>query len=467
MPSFASTPKKCQPITSVYVPSVPGAQFHLRYSINRPPPNSRYLFFRMNMNGRQIVSWGMKSQAIQNQIVSHAFYEPDSKWHFRDSGVIYKRDGVEKRFFHFAPHFETSAAMDGGLIDVQVFRSKGRIRRAPELQYFRSQDKYGITSPTGGLVELPEDLTFYDWVLVDPIDSPFATFRFFYRTWASLKTLNITSGPHYEELVATSNRQYEHLPARPKIPVHTYCGEGDHGKHGLFGFGSLDGSVFEDCDMTNYKSNGKRKAEKAFYLTTPPKLAPPPSVRTKIPQPRKLLRDSRQDPNSMRSLPVLPDVEHPLRRASPDSARAPSVTPSLLPYMEESSGGDEFEIGVARKVMLPSLSQELDDTPSHPFPTLPQAQLSSSEHEATPPSNSGMEIYKRVGLHEYIAAVVAAEATAESFGNMNISEGEWLKRSPSPLRRKQGRLDLNKRGGRMIDEQTQQSPLKHQETSFI
>ncbi|TKW54634.1 hypothetical protein CTA1_5045 [Colletotrichum tanaceti] len=327
--------------------------------------------------------------------------------------------------------------------------------------------RHGFRSPTGGLVELPEDLTFYDWVLIDPIDSPFATFRFFYRTWASLKTLNIISGPHYEALVATSNRQDEHLPTRPKTPVHPYCGEGDHGKNSLFGFGSLDGSVFEDRDMTNDKSNGKRKAEGTFYLTSPPKLAPPPPVRTKIPQPGKLLRDVRQDSNPMRPLPVLPDVEHTLRRASPDSARAPSVTPSLLPYMEESSGGDEFEIGVARKVMLPSLSQELDETLSRPLPTPPQAQLSSSDYDATPPSTSGIYTYKRVGRHEYIAAVSAAEATAESFGNMGISEGEWLKRSPSPLRRKQGSLDLHKRGGRMIDEQPQQSPLRHQATNFI
>lgn len=98
------------------------------------------------MNGRQVVSWGIKSQAIQNQIVNHALYEPDHKWQYRESGVTYKREGVEKRYFHFTPRFgEISAAMDGGLIDLQVFRSKKRKRRAPQLADFRSQDKYGIT----------------------------------------------------------------------------------------------------------------------------------------------------------------------------------------------------------------------------------------------------------------------------------------------------------------------------------
>lgn len=122
-----------------------GSQFHLRYSINKPPTDSKYLYFRLTMNGRQVVDWGIKSQATQSQIVSHALYEPDTKWHYRECGVTYKREGVEKRFFHFTPRSETSAAMDGGLIDLQIFRSYGRRRRAPQLDDFRSQDQYGIT----------------------------------------------------------------------------------------------------------------------------------------------------------------------------------------------------------------------------------------------------------------------------------------------------------------------------------
>ncbi|GJC88805.1 hypothetical protein ColLi_11643 [Colletotrichum liriopes] len=408
----------------------------------------------MTINGRQVVSWGIRSQAIQNQIVSHALYEPDSKWHYRDSGVVYKRDGVEKRFFRFAPRSEACAALDGGLIDLQVFRSKGRKRRAPELKNFRNQDKYGITSPTGGLVEMPEELTFYDWILIDSVDSPFSTFRFFYRTWANLKALNLVSESQYEAVVAMSNRQGEHLPTRPKMPVITIGAENRRDGNSLFGFGSLDGSVFKEDSLASGKSRGEQKAhssQRAFYLAAPPKLTPPLFARAKLPQPSKMVRDVRQASGSLRPLPALPDVEPSLRRASLESTRAPSVTPSLLPYVDESSGGDEFEIGIARKILLPSIYQELGDNLSRSFSSPPQAQPSSSDYDMTPPSTGGMEVFERVERDEYIAAAEAAEAAGEGFSNRSMSEGEWLKRSPSPLRRKQGSLNLNKWGGGMMD----------------
>ncbi|KXH30317.1 hypothetical protein CSAL01_00515 [Colletotrichum salicis] len=475
--SFTSTPEKCRPTTSVYIPSSPGSQFHLRYSINKPPTDSKFLYFRMTMNGRQVVSWGIKSQATQSQIVSHALYEPDTKWHYRECGVTYKREGVEKRFFHFAPRSETSAAMDGGLIDLQIFRSYGRRRRAPQLDDFRSQDQYGITSPTGGLVESPQDLTFYDWVLVDPVDSPFATFRFFYRTWENLKALNLVSEAHYEELMA-SNAQSGQLPNRPKTPNHNETEGYTRTRPKPFGLESLDGLVFEDNNTSRDKIRGRQNsaAERDFYLETPPKLAPPALNLTRMPQPSKLAREIRKVSDTLRPLPLLPDFEPLINRKSLESTRAPSVTPSLLPYIDESSGGDEFELGVARRVILPSLSQELPEMDPHrPLPSPPRGlPASSSDYDMTPPSTGGLEVLNRVGRQQYIAATHAKSlrlrgssisslgfsgnsrrdhravgsdpgitSTVDNFDNMSLSEGEWLKRSPSPLRRRHGRLNLN------------------------
>ncbi|KAJ0298456.1 hypothetical protein COL516b_009837 [Colletotrichum fioriniae] len=319
----------------------------------------------MTMNGRQVVSWGIKSHATQSQIVSHALYEPDTKWHYRECGVTYKREGIEKRFFHFTPRSETSAAMDGGLIDLQIFRSYGRRKRAPQLDDFRSQDQYGITSPTGGLVESPQDLTFYDWVLVDPVDSPFATFRFFYRTWENLKALNLVSEAHYEELMA-SNTQSGQLPNRPKTPNHNETESYPRTHLRPFGLESLDGLVFEDSNTNRDKTRDRQSStvERDFYLEIPPKLAPPALPSTRMPQPSKLAREIRKISDPLRPLPMLPDFEPSIRRQSLESTRAPSVTPSLLPYIDESSGGDEFELGVARQSSL----RRILDVLSHLLP---------------------------------------------------------------------------------------------------
>lgn len=98
------------------------------------------------MNGHLITSWGIHSdneisglprRAISGTVV-RALYEPGERWH--------EAVGIETRYFYFMPGLDKkSAAEDGGLIEVQVFRSKGRKRRAPKMTEFRNQERYGIT----------------------------------------------------------------------------------------------------------------------------------------------------------------------------------------------------------------------------------------------------------------------------------------------------------------------------------
>ena len=53
--------------------------------------------------------------------------------------------GTEERPFYFAEEYEErSAADDGGLIEVQVFRARGRKRRLANPEDFRNQEQYGI-----------------------------------------------------------------------------------------------------------------------------------------------------------------------------------------------------------------------------------------------------------------------------------------------------------------------------------
>ncbi len=60
-------------------------------------------------------------------------------------GVVYKNMGVEARPFLFSKEEEErSAGTDGGLIEVNVYRARGRKRRMPAPADFKSQDGYGI-----------------------------------------------------------------------------------------------------------------------------------------------------------------------------------------------------------------------------------------------------------------------------------------------------------------------------------
>ncbi|KAJ9142752.1 hypothetical protein NKR23_g7100 [Pleurostoma richardsiae] len=186
--------QKTKPRISVYIPSVPalGVQFSLRYAVTRPPEGASLFFFKMLMNGRHITSWGFKFSVNGIGSVVRALFEPSNRHLHKQNGVVLRRVGIESRHFYFrSGEANQSVAEEGGLIEVEVFRAKGRRRRAAKLDQFRDQEEYGICAPTAGLLDKPEDVTFYDFFLIDPKDSPYATFRFHYRSWENLEELNL------------------------------------------------------------------------------------------------------------------------------------------------------------------------------------------------------------------------------------------------------------------------------------
>ncbi|KAK4082134.1 uncharacterized protein Triagg1_1946 [Trichoderma aggressivum f. europaeum] len=185
--------QKTAPKASVYVPSAPGSQFWVQYSIHRHPEPSCYLFFKLFMNGRNITSCGIKPGAASGTI-TRALFEPSDRWHLKQDGMLLKRSGIESRSFCFSPGPDAiAAADDGGLIEVQVFRAKSRRRSTPQLAVHRDQERYGIISPSTGLLEHPEDAIYYEWILQDATEAPFATFCFHYRAWTYLCDLNLVT----------------------------------------------------------------------------------------------------------------------------------------------------------------------------------------------------------------------------------------------------------------------------------
>ncbi|KAH7141160.1 hypothetical protein B0J13DRAFT_52257 [Dactylonectria estremocensis] len=178
---------------SVYIPSAPGSQFGVYYSVIQMVPKPPcYVYFKIFLNGRNITSWGVDPVVQASGSVTRALFEPDDRWHNEDDGVIHRRQGIEARCLYFLPaSSSTSVSNDGGLIEVQVFRSKGRKRRAPLLAQHRGRESYGIVSPSEGLLESPEDAYYYSWLLTDPKECPFASFRFHYRSWSNLHQLSL------------------------------------------------------------------------------------------------------------------------------------------------------------------------------------------------------------------------------------------------------------------------------------
>lgn len=119
----------------------------VRYHILEGAPEAvPFYYFKLFMNGREITSWGCSARTATTGRISRALFDPSDAWTYEDDhGQIYKRCGLEPRAFYFTRHDPSlSPATDGGLIQVRVFRSRGRQRRIQEPGTYKNQEIYGI-----------------------------------------------------------------------------------------------------------------------------------------------------------------------------------------------------------------------------------------------------------------------------------------------------------------------------------
>ncbi|EJT74113.1 hypothetical protein GGTG_07961 [Gaeumannomyces tritici R3-111a-1] len=376
-PRHSTAPKQDSRI-SVYIASQPYARFSVDYKITLWPPTPpgassdvRYLFFKVFMNGRREVAWGIDLEKNRRGSTGQALYSPGKLYEYTDEqGRTMIQPGIEARRFVFLPQDNktTSVASEGGLIEVQVFRSYGRTRRAPNPLPYRSHENYGVALMTDGLVSKPEENRYYSYSLADPSDSPYAAFRFHYRSWANLNDLQIVSQDEPQgpvELTGSTAAEGRAAPrcnpklSRPWEDMEEFgCHLSDEermqkrqavtcatktatvsrtassrrsseaptgDKEGGVSGGSSsrldDDSIFDDSEddgAQSLRSNDPLRGrsstgESYYYLKSPPQLRPPALISgDRIPQPSKAVRDrASQDNLNARPLPDLPVPDLP------------------------------------------------------------------------------------------------------------------------------------------------------------
>ncbi|KLU88776.1 hypothetical protein MAPG_07760 [Magnaporthiopsis poae ATCC 64411] len=347
-----------------------------------------YLFFKVFINGRREVAWGIDLEKNRQGSTAQALYSPGKLYEYTDEqGRTMTQPGIEARRFYFLPQNNkaTSVASEGGLIEVQVFRAYGRTRRAPNPLPYRSHENYGVALMTEGLLSNPEENRYYSYSLADPSDAPYAAFRFHYRSWANLNDLQIVSqdelegfGGHLgstpaeeENIAPRSNRKVSHpwgeleefgyhltveeRAQKRKVTTSTaklattsraassgrsssvLPGEDDGGVSRKPS--SYDGdSIFDDSEddgpqslrSSNHVRGGSSTGESYYYLKSPPQLRPPASISgDRIPQPSKAVRDCASLDNlRARPLPDLPvpDLPDGVELKMPISKRQSSVS---------------------------------------------------------------------------------------------------------------------------------------------
>ncbi|PBP19276.1 hypothetical protein BUE80_DR009507 [Diplocarpon rosae] len=378
-----------QSVVSVYIPSLPATRFWIRYNIVEAAiTHSEWFYFKLFMNGRHITSWGTNARTRPSGQVMRGLFEPSDRWNYKHEGIVFKNMGTEARLFIFGHEDEKrSAASDGGLIEVMVFRARGRKRRLPKPTDFKNQEGYGLIMPSGGLLEKPQDAKFYDWHLKDPKDSPFATFKFHYRSWDSLTNLQLIPENHPRTLISSPS-DYFLKTVTPDLQTKLEEDlDNENMKEELKR--SLSPTVVSDPWLTSVfddsperPADHRDKKRSAFIVPSIRGSPEPPTSKFSIAIIDKPTSPKESPPWLGRPLPEVPNRDssstslrrHPRKysvasvghsRNSSGMSHAPSIAPSLLQELDRDSLSPEPPIlGIAELVDVYS------PKPYHPSPSL-------------------------------------------------------------------------------------------------
>ena len=129
-PTLINTEKS---LVSVYIPTYPSSQFWLSYCISPPhPPNALY-YFKLFLNDSCVVSWGCGAEDGYKGKTMFGLFDSEQSW--------LGDHGIEKRVFCFAREHRSARRMRsdnlGDVMELKVYRSKGRQRTAPEMTQFK------------------------------------------------------------------------------------------------------------------------------------------------------------------------------------------------------------------------------------------------------------------------------------------------------------------------------------------
>lgn len=119
-------------LVSCYIPIYPLSQFWLSYSISAPHPPKALYYFKLFINDACVVSWGCGEENGFKGKTMYGLYDSGERW--------MGEPGIDARVFSFASEATTNRPMNntlGQVMEVRVYRARGRKRTKPDLKNFQ------------------------------------------------------------------------------------------------------------------------------------------------------------------------------------------------------------------------------------------------------------------------------------------------------------------------------------------
>jgi hypothetical protein len=196
-PDACKVPKLVDDATStcsVYIPVLPGSLFWIGYSVSPPVPAGHFFLFKLYINGAHIVSWSTgKDEDWKGKTMFGLYDRPedeDGKTRLEKRVLSFTSPQGKEKWADVKDVFDEKMC-----IEIKVHRAHGRKRMEREVEHYEktehARNAKGINLVNAGRASSEQPKRFYKFALTDPIDQPFATFKYFYRTWEQLNYLGL------------------------------------------------------------------------------------------------------------------------------------------------------------------------------------------------------------------------------------------------------------------------------------
>lgn len=114
---------------SVHIPTLPGSQFWIGYSVSPLVPEGHYFLFKLYIDGERVMSWSTGKEDGWRGKTMFGLFESKE----RDGGAGSQRGKVEKRVLCFSAP-DKNGLVKSGCVEIRVHRASARKRMEREME---------------------------------------------------------------------------------------------------------------------------------------------------------------------------------------------------------------------------------------------------------------------------------------------------------------------------------------------